>query len=412
MTPCSPTPPWPGCCPGCRGPTAGWDRPHRPRSSTCWRCWPAAPRTRPSPSRSRAAPRHARERGQRHLTALGAHSKLEAVATAIRGASSSTTPRSERGGPGARDQQGAHRRLASPHGFRPPPPRRAARRRTGRRPPRRARDGRHRPGPRRRPAPGRLRRAPHLPRRPHRCPRGHHPRGRRLAHGLVLLGRDRLLADPGTGPRRRQPADGGDRASSGRRRRRRSTALPDAVQRPCSPSRTWRGGPPRWPGARRVDERHLFVGVAEGGLPQPLYGRLSSPLGALPAEPPAGARRAHPPVAQHRVARLAPARLGPRRGVAAPTRSEPRGRLRTRRSRHHRSRHRRSRRLRRRPSRRRHRPVPAGVGARGVGREAGVASRRRHPQSCRRRPVPPSHRSRVPASPPVSPASCASGLSS
>ena len=31
--------------------------------------------------------------------------------------------------------------------------------------------------------------------------------------------------------------------------------------------------------ARRVDERHLFVGLAEGGLPPALYRRLSDPLG-------------------------------------------------------------------------------------------------------------------------------------
>ena len=38
--------------------------------------------------------------------------------------------------------------------------------------------------------------------------------------------------------------------------------------------------------ARRVDERHLFVGIAEGGLPGALYQRLRAPLGRLPDAPP------------------------------------------------------------------------------------------------------------------------------
>lgn len=36
----------------------------------------------------------------------------------------------------------------------------------------------------------------------------------------------------------------------------------------------------------RVDERHLFVGIAEGGLPPELYQRLSAPMGELPTAPP------------------------------------------------------------------------------------------------------------------------------
>ena len=38
--------------------------------------------------------------------------------------------------------------------------------------------------------------------------------------------------------------------------------------------------------ARRVDERHLFVGIGEGGLPEPLYLRLGSPPAPLPTDPP------------------------------------------------------------------------------------------------------------------------------
>lgn len=38
--------------------------------------------------------------------------------------------------------------------------------------------------------------------------------------------------------------------------------------------------------ARRVDERHLFIGIGQGGLPEPLYLRLGSSLGSLPAVAP------------------------------------------------------------------------------------------------------------------------------
>ena len=36
------------------------------------------------------------------------------------------------------------------------------------------------------------------------------------------------------------------------------------------------------PAARRVDERHLFVGIGEGGLPDSLYVPLTGPLEGLP----------------------------------------------------------------------------------------------------------------------------------
>jgi hypothetical protein len=38
--------------------------------------------------------------------------------------------------------------------------------------------------------------------------------------------------------------------------------------------------------ARRVDERHLFVGIGEGGLPEPLYLRLGAPHAPLPTGAP------------------------------------------------------------------------------------------------------------------------------
>lgn len=44
--------------------------------------------------------------------------------------------------------------------------------------------------------------------------------------------------------------------------------------------------------ARRVDERHLFVGIGEGGLPDSLYVPLTGPLDGLPAEDP----EVHPPL--------------------------------------------------------------------------------------------------------------------
>lgn len=38
--------------------------------------------------------------------------------------------------------------------------------------------------------------------------------------------------------------------------------------------------------ARHVDERHLFVGIGEGGLPEPLYVPLTTMPQSLPADPP------------------------------------------------------------------------------------------------------------------------------
>jgi hypothetical protein len=38
--------------------------------------------------------------------------------------------------------------------------------------------------------------------------------------------------------------------------------------------------------ARHVDERHLFVGIGEGGLPEHLYVPLTTMPASLPAEPP------------------------------------------------------------------------------------------------------------------------------
>jgi hypothetical protein len=94
-------------------------------------------------------------------------------------------------------------------------------------------------------------------------------------HGLVLLGRDRL-----SHPRRRSrpvvPGHPPDRALS---------TLPDAVSdllvEPHVARRVAKVAR-----AGRVDERHLFVAVAAGGLPHALYQRLGAPLGPLPTAPP------------------------------------------------------------------------------------------------------------------------------
>ena len=64
-----------------------------------------------------------------------------------------------------------------------------------------------------------------------------------------------------------------------------STTLPDAVSDLLVEPHVARRAA-KVAGAGRVDERHLFVGIAEGGLPAPLYLRLSAPLGLLPVEPP------------------------------------------------------------------------------------------------------------------------------
>ena len=99
-------------------------------------------------------------------------------------------------------------------------------------------------------------------------------------HGLVLLGRDRLARPSHTRqPRLAPPADFAAVVDPT------LTALPDAVSDLLLEPHVARRAA-KVAGAGRVDERHLFVGVAEGGLPQPLYQRLSAPLGVLPADPP------------------------------------------------------------------------------------------------------------------------------
>jgi hypothetical protein len=100
-------------------------------------------------------------------------------------------------------------------------------------------------------------------------------------NGLVLLGRDRL-ARPNP-PRRPRPSSPPSAAALGVDPA--LTALPDAVSDLLVEPHVARRAA-KVAGAGRVDERHLFVGIAEGGLPQPLYQRLSAPLGPLPDEPP------------------------------------------------------------------------------------------------------------------------------
>ena len=112
--------------------------------------------------------------------------------------------------------------------------------------------------------------------------------------GLVLLGRDRLLlTDPG---HRVRPWSGGLAGDGGER------AASESVSEPSMPDATLRSLPDavsrllvephvarraaKVASARRVDERHLFVGLAEGGLPPALYQRLRGPLGVLPGDPP------------------------------------------------------------------------------------------------------------------------------
>ena len=99
--------------------------------------------------------------------------------------------------------------------------------------------------------------------------------GAAARNGLVLLGRDRLSrtgtrAHPSEAPSPADPV---------------LTALPDAVSDLLAEPHVARRAA-KVAGAGRVDERHLFVGVAEGGLPQPLYERMSAPLGRLPTDPP------------------------------------------------------------------------------------------------------------------------------
>ena len=112
--------------------------------------------------------------------------------------------------------------------------------------------------------------------------------------GLVLLGRDRLvLTDPGHVVRHWSAGLAGD---SGERAASESVSepsmadatlrsLPDAVSRLLVEPHVARRAA-KVASARRVDERHLFVGLAEGGLPPALYRRLSGPLGVLPGDPP------------------------------------------------------------------------------------------------------------------------------
>jgi hypothetical protein len=99
--------------------------------------------------------------------------------------------------------------------------------------------------------------------------------GAATRNGLVLLGRDRLSGTR-SGPRPDDTAPPADPTL---------TALPAAVSDLLVEPHVARRAA-KVAGAGRVDERHLFVGVAEGGLPQPLYERLSAPLGGLPADPP------------------------------------------------------------------------------------------------------------------------------
>ncbi len=99
--------------------------------------------------------------------------------------------------------------------------------------------------------------------------------GAATRNGLVLLGRDRLFHN-GTRPRPSDAAPAADPVLTG---------LPGAVSDLLAEPHVARRAA-KVAGAGRVDERHLFVGVAEGGLPQPLYERLSAPLGGLPTEPP------------------------------------------------------------------------------------------------------------------------------
>lgn len=95
-------------------------------------------------------------------------------------------------------------------------------------------------------------------------------------NGLVLLGRERLSRSRSR-PRPSHAPPPADPVLA---------ALPDAVSDLLAEPHVARRAA-KVARARRVDERHLFVGVAEGGLPQPLYERLRRPSGRLPTEPPA-----------------------------------------------------------------------------------------------------------------------------
>ncbi|MFL6165905.1 MAG: hypothetical protein ACJ710_06445 [Ornithinibacter sp.] len=99
--------------------------------------------------------------------------------------------------------------------------------------------------------------------------------GAATRNGMVLLGRERLSRN------RTRPRPSGEPLPADPV----LTALPDAVSDLLAEPHVARRAA-KVAEAGRVDERHLFVGVAEGGLPEPLYERLNAPLGALPTEPP------------------------------------------------------------------------------------------------------------------------------
>ena len=93
--------------------------------------------------------------------------------------------------------------------------------------------------------------------------------------GVVLLGRERLAH-----PRRPGPPGVARIAQDPE-----LDTLPDAVTALLAQRQVARRAA-KVAAARRVDERHLFVAVGEGGLPDALYQRLAAPIGTLPARPP------------------------------------------------------------------------------------------------------------------------------
>lgn len=96
--------------------------------------------------------------------------------------------------------------------------------------------------------------------------------GSATRHGVVLLGRERLVPPrrpaPPAGPR--PPLDAA------------LATLPDAVSALLEEPHVARRAA-KVARVARVDERHLFVVVGEGGLPGALYQRLAAPVGDLPA---------------------------------------------------------------------------------------------------------------------------------
>ena len=93
--------------------------------------------------------------------------------------------------------------------------------------------------------------------------------------GVVLLGRERLAH-----PRRQAPPRAAHLPPDPA-----LTTLPDAVSALLAQPHVARRAA-KVADAHRVDERHLFVAVGEGGLPDALYQRLAEPIGALPAGDP------------------------------------------------------------------------------------------------------------------------------